>query len=339
MSFIATFKQIILMKKDLYNPFEKFSFDNKTCFLTGEALNGISTYPVFPEWIISEFGLKGQPFKMLDESYKTYEQITVPCSPTAKELLDELDSEISTAFQKGFEGVKSLNETRLFQWISKWVYGIIFNEIQAGVRQQVLANEPINFSQALVQKFSNLHKMMQSILHPTEFETVSPFSIFIFPVNNSADFFNYRDEINTLVFSIRMKDFGIIVCLQDNGANAKYHEEVLTLVQEQTLHPVQFEEICARFFYSAYLFNRLPDYTIMQTPEKIFIEPMPLVGVNSRPVFDHWQAKTYGQVLENFWKPWGFTLFEIIKDPENPMSFITDKNEEFIPSTEIELPA
>lgn len=326
------------MKKDLYNPFDKFRFDNKTCFLTGETLNETNTYPVFPEWIVNEFGLTGQPFKMLDESYKTYEQISVPCSTAAKTILDQLDTEISTAFHNGFEGAKALDETRLFQWISKWVYGIIFNEIQAGIRQQALANEPINFSQALVQKFSNLHKMTQSILYPTEFETISPFSIFIFPVNNPKDYFNYRDEINTLVFSLRMKDFGIIVCLQDNGANAKYHEEVLKQVKGEVLHPIQFEEICARFFYSAYLFNRLPDYTILQTPEKVFIEPMPLIGVNSRPVFDHWQVKTYGQVLENFWKPWGFTLFEIVKDPENPMSFITDKNEAFIQSTEIDLP-
>lgn len=326
------------MKKNLYNPFDNFRFDNKTCFLTGEDLKELSTYPVFSEWLVNDYGLKGQPFKMLDESYKTYEQITVPCSTGVKELLDQLDAEISSAFQKGYEGVKSLDETRLFQWISKWVYGIIFNEIKGGIKQQALANEPVNFSQALVQKFSNLHKMMQSILHPTEFETVSPFSIFIFPVNNPTDFFNYRDEINTLVFSLRMKDFGIIVSLQDNGANAKYHEEVLKLVDNKPLHPIQFEEICARFFYSAYLFNRLPDYTIMQTPEKIFIEPMPLIGVNSRPVFDHWQAKTYGQVLENFWKPWGYTLFEIIKDPENTMSFIQNEKEEFVEASAIELP-
>lgn len=326
------------MKKDLHNPFIKFAFDNKTCFLTGEVLKTASTYQVFPEWIVNEFGLKGQPFKMLDESYKTYEQITIPCSPEVKELLDQLDSEISNAFRKGFEEVKSLDKTNLFQWISKWVYGIIFNEIQGGIKQQALSNEPVNFSQALVQKFSNLHKMMQSILHPTEFETVSPFSIFIFPVNNPTDFFSYRDEINTLVFSLRMKDFGIIVSLQDNGASAKYHEDVLKLVDNHLLHPIQFEEICGRFFYSAYLFNRLPDYTIMQTPEKVFIEPMPLVGVNSRPVFDHWQAKTYGQVLENFWKPWGYTLFEIIKDPENPMSFIQNEKEELIDAAAIGLP-
>jgi hypothetical protein len=32
------------------------------------------------------------------------------------------------------------------------------------------------------------------------------------------------------------------------------------------------------------------------------------------------ENKTYGQVLENFWKNWGFLLLEIIKNPNEPMS-------------------
>ena len=31
----------------------------------------------------------------------------------------------------------------------------------------------------------------------------------------------------------------------------------------------------------------------------------------------------YLQVLQDFWKPWGHTLFEIIKDPTNPISYFT----------------
>src|SRR5690606_4267496 len=176
--------------------------------------------------------------------------------------------------------------------------------------------------------FKNLHIMLQSLIRETTYETVKPFSLLIFEVENPANTYNYRDEINTLVYSLRIKNLGIIACLQDNGANLRYHEDVLSLVGGQKLHPIQFEELCAGFFYSCYLFNRLPDYMVSLLDGKVYIEPMPLVGVNSRPVFDHFQAKTYGQVVENFWKPWGYTLFEIIKDPENPMSFIKDENNE-----------
>jgi hypothetical protein len=43
----------------------------------------------------------------------------------------------------------------------------------------------------------------------------------------------------------------------------------------------------------------------------------PLRGTSSKPLFDDWMNKTYGQVLENFWKNWGFLLLEIIKTPKN----------------------
>lgn len=323
--------------KSGYNPFDTFRFDDRTCFLTGEPLQKSRQYTVFPEWILDQFGLRGQSFKMLDESMKLYDQLRVPCTPSVQLALQELDLEVHEAMQRGYIGVKSLDEKKLFQWIAFWVYGIVFNEIQIGIRQQMLSGEALNFSQVLAHKFANLHKMLQSIMVPTDFETINPFSIHIFPVDNSADFFNYRDEINTLVFSLRMKDFGLIACLQDNGTNGKYHADVLAQIDQKELHPIQFEEICARFFYSCYLFNRLPEYMISPIQDIVYIEPMPLAGMDSRPIFDHWQNKTYAQVLENFWKPWGFTLFEILKDPENPMSFIYDTDGSYIPSGNIPL--
>src|SRR5690606_28290854 len=150
--------------------------------------------------------------------------------------------------------------------------------------------------------------------------------------------FSYRDEINTLVYSLRMNDFGLIVCLQDNGTNGVYHQKYMEAVGAPHLHPIQFEELCARFFYSAYLFNRLPEYVVSPTDEMTYVEPMPLMDMSMKPIFDPWQTKTYGQVLEQFWKPWGYTLFEIIKDPENPMSFLLDDQGEPRPPHGITLP-
>lgn len=313
-----------------FNPFEDFVFDDKVCFLSGEKLSYPQKHLVFPSWILDDYKLSGQSFKMLDEGHKLYDQVEVPCSDYVKSFWDALDKEVREASEGGYKAMQSLDQIKLFQWIGLWVYGVIFNEIQVGIRQQVLSGEALNFSQVLVKKFSNLHLMLKSLIFPVEFETLNPFSVRIFPVNNPADFFKYRDEINTLVFSLRMKDFGIIACLQDNGANFKYHEEVLSFIEGKTLHPIQFEEICARVFYSGYLFNRLPEYTVSPTEDVIYIEPMSLIGMDARPIFDYWQNKTYAQVLENFWKPWGYTLFEVLKDPENPMSFLKDASGNFL---------
>ncbi|MGV3763234.1 hypothetical protein [Parapedobacter sp.] len=322
----------------LYNPFKDFRFDNDTCFLSGQPL--ISTedrIQVFPEWLMRKFGIEEKPFKLLDGSLSTYKQLRLPCAVDVAARFSELDKCIENAFENGHDAVKGLDHTTLFQWVARIVYGVVFNEVQAGIRQQALSGEAMNFSQVLVHKFKNLHLMLQSLIEPIQFEGM-PFTMVVVEVDNPADTFNYRDEINTLVYSLRMNDFGLIVCLQDNGANGAYHEAFVKPLKAQRLHPIQFEELCARFFYSAYLFNRLPTYAVMPTAERIFVEPMPLMDMSMKPIFDQWQVKTYGQVLENFWKPWGYTLFEIIKDPENPMSFLLDREGAPIDALDIALP-
>jgi hypothetical protein len=320
------------MPAEIYYPFKTYNFGNRTCFLSGEALSSEEEKTqVFPAWLMSRQNLEDQPFKFLDESIITYKDLKLPCSAVIKEqFLEPLEAEIASAFESGYDAVKQLDQVKLFQWAGKLLYGIIFNEVQIGIKQQHFQGQEFNISQALIHKFSNLHLMLQSIHLPVVFEDFSPFSLFLFKVDNAGNEFIYRDEINTLIFSLRMKDFGMIICLQDNGANRTYHREILSKIEGQTLHPIQFEELNARVFYSAYLFNRLPEYNILPVGEKTYIEAMPLRGMSSKPLFDTWQFKTYGQVVENFWKKWGYLLLEIIKDPENPMSFLLDADGNFI---------
>ncbi len=329
------------MAKQLYKPFDTLNFSKQHCFLSGEKLQSPDEeISVFPVWLMQEYKLADQPFKLLDETMSTYKDMKLPCSNQSYELgIEPLEEEIRSAFLKGYDAVAALPQIRLFQWIGKMVYGILFNEILIGIRQQKAINEEFVFSQSLIHKFSNLHIMLQSIIRPMEFEGNLPWTIKVFKTDAKQDLFNYRDEINTLTFSLGMKDFGIIACLQDNGTNGLYHREILEKINQQPLHPIQFEEVCGKFFYSNYLFNRLPEYTIMPTEETIYIEAMPLRGMSNKPLFDAWQNKVYGQVLENFWKPWGLVLFEIIKNPEHPLSFLLDQDESFRPSDSVLLPS
>jgi hypothetical protein len=327
------------MPAHIYYPFGSFNFNNRTCFLSGQPLSSEEEkIQVFPAWLMNRHKLADQPFKMLDESISTYKDLKVPCSAYVNEqCIEPLEAEIAEAMDRGFEGAKALQQIKLFQWAGKLLYGIVFNEIQAGIKQQHAQGQEFNISQSLIHKFSNLHLMLQSIYLPVAFEDFTPFSLFLFRVDNEQDEFLYKDEINTLTFSLRMKDFGLIICLQDNRANRNYHREILEKIEGKTLHPIQFEEFNARVFYSAYLFNRLPEYNVLPVGEETYIEAMPLRGMSSKPLFDLWQNKTYGQVLENFWKKWGFLLLEIIKDPENPMSFLFEAEGNFINAQSIEL--
>jgi len=327
------------MSAQIYNPFTTFNFGNRNCFLTGQTLESSEErIQVFPQWLMSRYKLEDQPFKLLDESMATYKDLKIPCSARINEgFLEPLEAEIAAAFDIGYEAVKNVEELKLFQWAGKLLYGIIFNELQSGIKMQHAQGEEFTMSQAIIHRFSNLLLMLQSLNLPITLEDFKPYSIFLFKVDNNIEEFGYRDEINTLTFSLRIKDFGLIICLQDNGANKRYHGELLQKIENETLHPIQFEEFCGGVFYSAYLFNRLPEYNILPVADDIYIEAMPLRGISSKPLFDHWVNKTYGQVLENFWKNWGFLLFEIVKDPERPMSFLLNADGSLINGKTIEL--
>jgi hypothetical protein len=328
------------MAAQIYHPFSTFNFSNSKCFLTGQELSSTEEkIQVFPQWLMSRYSLEDQPFKLLDESISTYKDLKTPCAAGVNETyLEPLEAEISAAFAAGYEGVKALDELKLFQWVSKLLYGIIFNELQAGIKMQHAQGEDFNISQSIIHKFSHLHLMLQSINLPIQFEDFKPHSLFLFKVDNRENEFGYRDEINTQTFALRIANFGLVMCLQDNGANASYHRELYEQIKEGTLHPIQFEEFSARVFYSNYLFNRLPEYEVMPVGEDIFLEAMPLRGISSKPLFDEWANKTYGQVLESFWKNWGFLLLEIIKNPSQPMSFLFNPDGSRIAASAIELP-
>src|ERR1700712_4078748 len=215
------------MSVKLYQPFTSFNFSNSKCFLSGEPLQSTEEkIQVFPAWLMNRYNLHDQPFKLLDESMATYKDLRIPCSAQVNEqYLEPLEAEIANAFESGYEGVKAIDELKLFQWAGKLLYGIIFNEIQVAIRQSHTQGEEFNISQSIIHKFSNLHMMLQSINLPLVFEEFKPYSIFLFKVNNPENEFAYRDEINTLTFSIRLKDFGLIISLQDKGANRNYHRQ------------------------------------------------------------------------------------------------------------------
>ncbi|MGY4538814.1 hypothetical protein ACVW0P_003237 [Mucilaginibacter sp. UYNi724] len=328
------------MPAQIYAPFERFNFSNRNCFLTGAALQSEEEkIQVFPQWLMSLYNLEDQPFKLLDESIATYKDLKIPCSAAVnEEYLDPLELEVAAAFANGYEGVKALDELKLFQWTSKLLYGIIFNEIQSGIKMMHAQGEEFSVSQAIIHKFSHLHLMLQSLNLPIIFEEFKPYSLFLFKVDNKPEEFGYRDEINTQTFALRIKDFGLVICLQDNAANFGYHHKIYSQIKDDLLHPIQFDEFSGRVFYSNYLFNRLPEYNILPVGEDIYIEDMPLRGISSKPLFDEWTNKTYGQVLENFWKNWGFLLLEIIKNPNEPMSFLFDADGNKISKEAIDLP-
>ena len=71
----------------------------------------------------------------------------------------------------------------------------------------------------------------------------------------------------------------------------------------------------------------------------MYVEAVPLPVHNEKPLFRYWDDKMYGEVLANYWKPWGLGKNEIITFANSPISYlINEYNYELIEPDTISLP-
>jgi hypothetical protein len=328
------------MNPELYKPFKNFEFADEKCFLTGEIVDfAEEQISVFSPWIMNRYELNDKTIVMLAENEVKYQDLKLPCSQKViSEFINPLEKEIETAFTTGYEAVMQLPEKTLFQWMGKLVYGVLYNDIIYGIKQQSAKGKQFTLSPLLTKKISTLHCMLQSLVIPMEFVN-TPWSIEVVKLNYSKDIFNYKDETKNLNFSLGMNGFGIIACLQDNGENSRFHEDLIQQIGDTALHSIQFEELWSRFLYSNYLLVNPADYLFSPSDNRILVSAIPKDG-QSAPIFNKWDDKMFAQVLANYWKPWGLTMKDIVTFPNPPISYLIDEySNQFILPENIDLPS
>ena len=308
------------MKASLYNPFENLDFNYQNCFLTGRELERYNNrIQVFPEWIMKRYELHETPFTMLAENKVNYEALILPVSKIAFDAINFLENEIETAFTKGYEEVKNLEEIKIFQWLTLRVYGILYNDLAYAYSKNIDNGKQYKLSSYYTGRIKNLHALLQSILIPMEMKT-KMWSIVVEKVKYSKDIFNYKDETKNLNASLAMNDFGIIACLQDNGHNLKFNETIVNNLSGINMHPIQFEELWCRFLYSNYLLHNSTEFKFENENEKILVS-----NDNNEFEFGEWDDKMFSQVLANYWKPWGITTQEIYQYPGTTITYLIDE--------------
>lgn len=325
------------MSQILFNPFQDLIFDEKFCFLTGNLTNESMT--VFPEWLLNHFKFGDEKIEMMDKekSYTyTYSDLKLPCTPEVKIAFDALDVKIKAAYNNGFEGMAALDEVLLFQWTGRMVYGLLYYEMLYESSRVLAKGEEFLLSETLKERFGHFHFMLQSIIKPIEFVGKKPWSIVVFPLKYSSDIFSYRDDTINLMFSFGVHKFGFIACLQDNGVIGEKQKDILDKMKGHVLHPVQFEELYARFHYSDYIVQYQPNYKIENKDTKITIEVDETV---KKPVFGLWSDDMFAQLLSNYWQVYGIEREDILRFQKPPLSFLeSPHSKDFIDPETIQLP-
>lgn len=329
------------MSLQLYNPFETLHFDDKTCFLSGEDLNSSDEIiSVFPEWVLDRFNYRDREFIMMDTSTRTtFGKLTMPCSAKVKKAIDELDIEIKDAFEDGYEAVSALDSQRLFLWAGRIVYGTLYHEMLLEKKNSEDKGIDFGLSETLKDRFAYFHLMLQSLISPVHFTENKSWSISVVRLKYSEDIFNFRDDSINLIFTLGINGFGIIAALQDNGVLAEKHSELVSKTKGHILHPIQFEELCAHFLYSNYLLQYQREFKITGDGKSLLIDALPVVEKGTKPVFRPWNNKIFGQLLQDYWTPWGFTEKEIFDVQNKPVTFLENfYTHELIDPDSIDLP-
>lgn len=308
------------MIHQLYNPIQNLNFADDVCFLSGKDLDYLDTQiTVFPEWILDKYDYRDKKFEMMDQvNFTTYGELKLPCSIEVKEAFDELDKEMQAAFDKGYEGIAALDEKKIFLWAGRIVYGTLFHELKLEKKRKEMKEDVFDLSSTLRERFGMFHLMLQALNNPIEFSERKPWSISLFKLKYSADIFNFRDDAVNLLFTLGINGFGMIVCLQDNGILKEEYQDVIDKTEGIVLHPIQFEELCAKFLYSNYLLQYQPKYKVLDKGNELLIDALPIEVENNLSLFKAWDYKMFGQVLQDYFSPWGMEEKDIMTSEHTP---------------------
>ena len=326
------------MLSSLFNPFDDLIFDEHFCFLSGALTNG--TISVFPECLLQHFQFGDERIEMMDKTklYK-YSDLKLPCAPKVIKSFEALDLKVEKAFKNGYEGMAALKEEEIFQWTGRIVYGLLYYEMIYEKQRLQRQGKEFSISPYLKERFGNFHLMLQSLIAPVSFVGKKPWSIIVFPMKYSADIFSYRDDTVNLLFSMGVNGFGIIVCFRDNGIIAEKNKDILEKIKGHVLHPIQFEELYARFHYSDYILQYKPEYKIEESENGVTIEAKPFEPVPDRPLFGVWNDDMFAQLKANYWSVYGIEREDILQFQKPPLSYLENPyTKEFIAPESIDLP-
>lgn len=327
---------------DFFNPFQDMIFDRHFCFLSGDLTTKEMT--VFPEWLMNHFKLKEEKITLLENSeYKevAYSDLKLPCAPHVKKAFEELDNQFKKAYDKGFEAINELDELTIFQWSGRIVYGLLYMEMMGEWERNQKFGKTFEMSAKLRDRLGKFQIMLQSLIKPISFGEKKPWSIVRFPLKYSADILSFRDDIINLLFQFGVNGFGFVVCFQDNGITKETESELVEKIKGHTLHPVQFEELYARFHYRIDLLQYTPQYQLEEKEDGgIEIISIPVEQTEEvKPLYGMWVDDFYARLLSNYWQVYGIEKGDIIQFQKPFLSYLEHSHtKEFVGPESIDLP-
>ncbi len=93
--------------------------------------------------------------------------------------------------------------------------------------------------------------------------------------------FDFRDNLAYEALFIHLGNRAVVACF-DGGAQAMQVADVYERLVSHRLHRIQAKEFAANVFYTASLFQRVPLYQTVETPDHTWMGMVALDGVDKR---------------------------------------------------------
>lgn len=312
-----------------YDPFEGLRFGPETCFLTGQPVAPGETVAVFAPWLQARYKLADRPIQLLDQSLTTLGALQIPASAAARYRLELLEREVQQAASAGPAALRALPPETLFWWLGKMFYGIFITELYQERTPLVKPRYPLAENAALLRRFQAFFMLLQGLRAPSEYADFVPATVFVLEADArfEAPAFEYDDDLNTLVFSIKLDNAVLVACLVDIGLIGQAMRCVYADAH-LPLHPAQIAEFKARTYYAAHLLHVVPDvYPRAPRPGDTKLVFDALIDDVTGAIFNPWEVPAYAQTLAEMWQRWGLTPARILRDPTQPLSLLYDETE------------
>lgn len=324
----------------LFSAVKAHDFSENTCFLCGANLTDEirSDEHVIPRWVQHRYNLWDQRITLLNGTSIPYRQLVIPCCRECNNgPLSEVENAVRTALEEGHAGVTQLDPKTVFLWVGKMFFGMMYRELFLPLDRQAPGSLPIVSAEDM-QTLQMHHYLLQSSRIPMEFECVDaehPWTIYFFELQELEDHrrnWDFRDDVHRHTVFLRVGSVGILAAF-DGGAISVDAGQSFSRYSEHRLHPLQFEELGAAFFYKASLFDRVPKFLVAEMPDRCQVMVMPIAGLSPKPVFKKGDPNVYAEVLSLFT---GAPMEQIYPDQQRIMTWLRRQHDDAFMFMDIE---
>jgi hypothetical protein len=241
---------------NFYRPFDKNDFRYDRCFLCGnDNAAELTREHVFPKWLQHEFSLFEKELTILNGTNLQYRYLTIPCCRECNGVyLSRMEQAFQALWKRQFSDLTPEDRIVIFQWTAKLLYGTLYKELSLAMDRKD-ATKGMILTPAIIENYSMLHLLLQSIRIETKFHDPVPWSIFAFRYEDTS--YDYFNDIEHLCLSIKLGKVGVTVVFEDNNFVERYFHRLKGLYQFELTSPM-FYEVSARVFYGSRLLLKTP---------------------------------------------------------------------------------